>query len=203
MVEVMKITSFKRFQAHTFTLSASSPAAGHHQPTPRPETPGPSRASLGQSLVGSLLLSPGSWCAQGFVCALQQSVSPVLWKFCNQIPLAFKVKFPLLDPQVGESVVGPRTFATVQELLCYNCSPVCGSSAWWLCGRDNGDFFQENLCHMQYLPGLLQPEALSPWQATADQCLHRRHSHTKAGLDKSLVGFSVSGSSSGRRLQFK
>ena len=33
------------------------------------------------SLVGSLLLSPGSWCAQGFVCALQESVSPVLSKF--------------------------------------------------------------------------------------------------------------------------
>ena len=30
----------------------------------------------------------------GFVCTLQESVSPVLWKFCNQIPLAFKVKFP-------------------------------------------------------------------------------------------------------------
>ena len=35
--------------------------------------------------------------------------------------------------QVGKSVVGPRTFATVQELLWYNCSPVCGLSAWWLC----------------------------------------------------------------------
>ena len=43
--------------------------------------PGHSRASLGQSLVGSLLLSPGSWCAQGSVCACQESVSPVLWKF--------------------------------------------------------------------------------------------------------------------------
>ena len=39
-------------------------------------------------------LSPGSWCTQGFVCALQESVAPVLWKFCNQIPLTFKVKFP-------------------------------------------------------------------------------------------------------------
>ena len=28
-----------------------------------------------------------------FCRALQESVSPVLWKFCNQIPLAFKVKF--------------------------------------------------------------------------------------------------------------
>ena len=39
------------------------------RPMPPPETPGHSRASLGQSLVGSLLLSPGSWCIQGFVCA--------------------------------------------------------------------------------------------------------------------------------------
>ena len=32
-------------------------------------------ASLGQSFVGSLLLSPGSWCIQGSVCALQESIS--------------------------------------------------------------------------------------------------------------------------------
>ena len=95
MVELMKImmTSFKRSPACTATLSAPDPAVGHHWPTPPPETPGHSQASLGQSLVGSLLLSPGSWCSQGFVCALQESVSPVLYKFCNQIPLASKVKF--------------------------------------------------------------------------------------------------------------
>ena len=40
-----------------------------------------SQASVGQSFVGSLLLSPGSWCAPGFVCALQESVSLVLCKF--------------------------------------------------------------------------------------------------------------------------
>jgi len=45
------------------------------QPTPPLETPGHSWASLDQSLVGSLILSPGSWCTQGFVCALQESVS--------------------------------------------------------------------------------------------------------------------------------
>ena len=39
-----------------------------------------SQESLIQSLVGSLLLSPGSWCAQGFYCALQESVSPILYK---------------------------------------------------------------------------------------------------------------------------
>ena len=71
MVEIMKImaTSFKRFHALTATLSAPNPTAGHCQPTPPPETPGQSQASLGQSLLGSLLLSPGPWCTQGFVCA--------------------------------------------------------------------------------------------------------------------------------------
>ena len=53
------VSSFKRFHAHTAALCASDPAAGHHQPTHLLETPGYSQASLGQSLVGSLLLSPG------------------------------------------------------------------------------------------------------------------------------------------------
>ena len=58
----MKImaTSFKRFHAGTASLSAPDPAAGHRRPTPPLDTPGHSRASLGQSLVWSLLLSPGS-----------------------------------------------------------------------------------------------------------------------------------------------
>ena len=75
-------------------LLHSDPTAGHCRLTPLPETPGHSQASLAQSLVGKLLLSPGSWYTQGFVCALQVSISPVLWKFCNQIPLASKIKFP-------------------------------------------------------------------------------------------------------------
>ena len=83
MVEVMKTmgASFKSSHVCTATLSAPNPAAGHCQPTPLPETPGHSWASLGQSLVGSLLLSPGSWCAQVSICALRESVSPVLCKF--------------------------------------------------------------------------------------------------------------------------
>ena len=64
IVEVMKImvTSFKRSQTYTATLSAPRTAAGHCRPTLPPEIPGHLWASLGQSLVGSLLLSPGSWC---------------------------------------------------------------------------------------------------------------------------------------------
>ena len=73
MMEVMKImaTSFKRTCALTDTLSGPNPAPRLHQ------TPGHSQASLGQSLVGSLLLSPGFWCIQGSVCALPETVFPV------------------------------------------------------------------------------------------------------------------------------
>ena len=40
--------------------------------------------------------APFSWVlvCTGFASAFQESVSSVLCKFCNQIPLAFKVKFP-------------------------------------------------------------------------------------------------------------
>ena len=83
MLEIMRImvTSFKMSHACTSTLRVPNPAAGHHQSTPPRETPGHSWASLDQSLVGSLLLYPGSWCTQGSVCALRESVSPVLCKF--------------------------------------------------------------------------------------------------------------------------
>ena len=82
MVEVMKImvTCFKRSHECTggTTLNAPNPASGHHQPTPPLVTPGHSQASLGQSLVGSLFLSPVSWCTQGFLCAFLESIS----QFC-------------------------------------------------------------------------------------------------------------------------
>ena len=83
MAEVMRImaTSSRRSQACTAAFRAPDPAAGHRQPTPLLETPGHSWANLGQSLVQTLLLSPGSWCMQGFVYTLQGSVSPVLCKF--------------------------------------------------------------------------------------------------------------------------
>ena len=62
VAEVMKImmTSFKMSHACTATISAPNPAAGHPQTMLLLDSPGHSWASLGQSLVGSLLLSPGS-----------------------------------------------------------------------------------------------------------------------------------------------
>ena len=79
----MKIvaTSFKRSHECTAILSAPNPAASHCQPAPPLEIHGHSRANLSQSLVESLLLSPGSKCAQGFTYALQESLFPVLCKF--------------------------------------------------------------------------------------------------------------------------
>ena len=65
---------------HCYT-QCPQPAAGHRRPTPLLETPGHSQGSWGQSLVGSLLLSPESWCTQVSVCALPESVSPVPCKF--------------------------------------------------------------------------------------------------------------------------
>ena len=91
-------------------IQCPDPAASHRQPTSLVGTLGYSQASLGQSLVGSLLLSPGSWCAQGFVCALPKSVSPVLCKFYNQIPLASKVKFP--------GVLSPFARSSGWEICC-------------------------------------------------------------------------------------
>ena len=53
------VTSFKRSHECTATLSAPNPAAGHHRPSSLLETLGHSQASLGPSLVGSLLLFLG------------------------------------------------------------------------------------------------------------------------------------------------
>ena len=64
-------TSFERTYAKTVVFSAPTPQQASRL-MPLPETPGHSQTSVAQSLVGSLLLSPGSWCTQGFVYALQE-----------------------------------------------------------------------------------------------------------------------------------
>ena len=75
MVDVMKIImTFTRSQTCIVALSAPDPSACHCQLMPLPETPVHSWASLGLSLVGSVLLSPGFWWAQVSVCALQEPV---------------------------------------------------------------------------------------------------------------------------------
>ena len=80
MVGVMQPSSKGLMPAHTVVFSAPDPTAGHFRPTPLLETPGHSQASLGQSLTGSLLLSPESWCTRFCLC-LPRVYFPVLCKF--------------------------------------------------------------------------------------------------------------------------
>ena len=86
MVEVMKImvTSFKRSHACTAALSAPDRVPDHRCTNPCllwRLLDAHQQVWVGLSLVGSLVLYPGSWCTEGFVCVLQESVSPVLCKF--------------------------------------------------------------------------------------------------------------------------
>ena len=107
----MMVTSFKRSHARTAAHSDPNLAAGHHRPTPLLETPGHLQASLGQSLVGSLLLSPGSWCT----------------RFCLWPPRAY---FPVLCKfwQLYGGVNGDF----LQEGLCY--TQVCCTQSPCTCG---------------------------------------------------------------------
>ena len=141
MVEVMKImlTSFKRSHAHSATLSAPNPAASHRQLTPLLETPGHSWPSLGQYLVRSLPLSPGSWCTQDFVCALQESVSPVLCKFwllyggvngdLLQEGLCHTQVYCTQSPSPSSSPLLTRTSSG--DIQTQFCLSLCGVSGSW------------------------------------------------------------------------
>ena len=140
---------------------------------PLPETPRHTWASQAQSLVGSLLLSPWSWCSQGFVCALQESVSPVLWKFCYQVfqnQAPWDTQYICHIPRLG-SLLGLELSQQWENFFWHNCSPVCESPGRQLYSGANSDLLQKDLCHTLCLPGLLLPEPLSPQQASANSCL--------------------------------
>ena len=76
----------------TVVFSAPDPAAGHCPPTPPLETPGHSQASLAQSLVGSLLLSPGSWWTQISARRSNQSILKEISPECSLEGLMLKLK---------------------------------------------------------------------------------------------------------------
>ena len=143
---------------------------------------------------GHLLLSPGSWCAQGFV-----------WSSNSLFPQSsgssvIKSHWPSKsNSQRGLSlfgdVVGPRTFATVQEFLWCNWSPVCrlGGSMVGLMATSSKRTYAMH-CASQVC-------------GSRNPCLHSRPlltvppretlKHSKAGLVQSLVGVTApfSGSS--------
>ena len=78
-------------------------------------------ASLGQSLVGSLLLSPVSWCTQGSVCALQESMSPVLWKF-------WKLYGRVIGILLQEDIFHTQVCCTQSSYLCSSPLLTCTST---------------------------------------------------------------------------
>ena len=152
---------------------------------PLPETHKHSQASLAQCLQGSLLLSPES-AGHKILFVPSKSLFPQFsgssafkshWPSI-QVPLAFPT--PLTVPQVEKSDVEPITFSLLQELLWYNCSPVCGLPTQQLSGEANSGILWEDLCHKPCLIGQLLPVPLSLRQATAD--------HASAGDPQSLTG---------------
>ena len=82
------------------------------------------------------IIAPSSWVLVNtrICCSIQESDS-------------LGVLILLLNPQAGNSLVGPRTFATVWKFLWYSCSLVCGSSALQLYRGTNGNLLQEDSCH--------------------------------------------------------
>ena len=133
------VTSFKMSHACTATLSAPNPAAGHRLPMPLLETPGHSQASLDQSPVGSLLLSPGSWCKQGSVCGLQESVSPVPCKFWwlygkdnGDLLQEGLMPYPgLLHPEPLPLRQPLLTCTSTGDTQTQFCLSLCGVSGFW------------------------------------------------------------------------
>ena len=148
------------------------------------ETPGHSQASPAHSLMWSLLLSPGSWCTQGFVCALQECFSsPVEIRY--QIPLAFEVKFPggsqslCQIPRLGNLLWALdllQQWENVFDIIVSSLWIICSMALWW--------------SWWQPLPRGFMPRAVAPRSAAARACvpaavyLCRRHSNTQRPVSK-------------------
>ena len=106
--------------------------------------------------MGSLLLSPGPWCIQGSIGALQESVSPVLCKFwwlyggvngdllqeglCHTQPCCTQSPCPCSSPLLTRTSAGDT-----QTQFCLSLRGVSGSwctqglfepseRLWWVCG---------------------------------------------------------------------
>ena len=108
-------------------------------PTHTPlETPGHSQASLGQSLVGSLLLSPGSWCTRFSLCP-PRVYFPVLCKFwwlyggvngdlLQEGLCHTQVCCPQRPCPCGRPLLTRTSTGDVQTLFCLS---LCGVSGSW------------------------------------------------------------------------
>ena len=119
MVEamMMMVTSLKRPKACTITVCAPNPAVGHHQPIAVPEIPGHSWASLGQSLMGSMFLYLGSWCAQVLFVPSKGLFS--------QSCVSSKSLFPQSCVSSGSSVVGLMATSSKRARKSFSILQIC------------------------------------------------------------------------------
>ena len=175
------VTSLKRSHVHIATLSAPDPATGHHKPTSPSETLGHSWASLGQSLVVSLLLSPGSWYTQDFICGLQEFVSPP--RICGPpriqkdlqdlLELTHKKDVLFNIGNWNEKVRSQETPGVTSKfgLEVQNKADVSSS------GSMVGSVVTSSE-RAYATPRSAAPRAPAPWHATAEPYLRRRHSNT-------------------------
>ena len=171
----------------TASVSVPDPVIGHCQPTPPPETLEHSQVSLLRGHC-SFLLSPvyTRFC----FCPSRVSVSPVMWKFCNQISLVIKVNLPggsqsfCSISRLGNLLWAPELLQQCKNffgiIVLQFVSRLLGGSKVGL----NGYLLQEDLCHTPRLPGLLLLESLSLQQATL--------THASSGDTKTLKGRSGS-----------
>ena len=139
----MKImaTSFRRSQGRHCCTQCLSPAAGLRRPTPPLETPGHSQASLGHTLVGSLLLSPASCCTRFCLCP-PRVCFPVLCKFwwlyggvngdllheglCHTRVCCTQNPCPCSRPPLTHASTGDT-----QTQFCLSLYGACGASGSW------------------------------------------------------------------------
>ena len=82
-----------------------------------------------------------------------------------------------------EICCGSQNFLPVREFVWYNCSPVCGSSAWQLSGGIPGNLLQKGLCHTQDCCSQSSCPCSRPLLTHASQ---QTLKHSKAGLVQSL-----------------
>ena len=116
-------TSFKRTCACTVIFRAPDHAAGHCRPMPLSDTPGHSQASLAQSLVGTLILTPGSLVCKRFWLCPPRVCFPSPVQVLSSNPTGLQSQIPqgssisLMNPQVGKSVVSSRTFLQCENFF--------------------------------------------------------------------------------------
>ena len=112
--------------------SPPNPAAGHCQPSPPPETPGHPQASLGRSLVGSLLLSPRSWCTRFCLCP-PRVYFPVLCKFswlCGGLMATSFKKAYAIPRSAAPRAPAPQQSTADPQLLRRHPDTVLSQSVW-------------------------------------------------------------------------